>query len=427
MKIVNLSVSNIKRIKAIQIKPDGNIIQITGRNAQGKSSLLDAIWWALKGKGAVQSDPIRHGEDKASITMDLGEYVISRYFSTKGDGEYTTSLKVMAADGSLLASPQSVIDALYGNLSFDPLNFMKMRPKEQMQYLKEFVEGIDFDAIDIAHRIDYDERQDINRDEKKAIINAEAIFIPDGFNEERVEVDKLFTEIREADAHNASIATRQSNRETLAGAIATKEQLAEDKAKQVADLRVRASELDNEVHHLLSEITGDKERLANADVLPEEIDVAEIQERMDNAKTINDTVDLVEKRAELFKEAEELKTKSDALTKSIDNRKAETKKAIKAIDMPVDGLDFGEDCILYNDVPFNQASDAEQLTVSIQMGMAMNPDLRVLRVRDGSLLDKASMELLTEMADTHDYQFWVERVSDDDSVGIVIEDGSVKK
>ncbi len=47
MKIVQLQAENVKRLKAVEISPEGHIVEITGRNGQGKSSVLDAIWWAL--------------------------------------------------------------------------------------------------------------------------------------------------------------------------------------------------------------------------------------------------------------------------------------------------------------------------------------------------------------------------------------------
>ncbi len=43
MKIIKLQSENIKKLKAIEIKPDSNLIQITGANAQGKTSVLDSI------------------------------------------------------------------------------------------------------------------------------------------------------------------------------------------------------------------------------------------------------------------------------------------------------------------------------------------------------------------------------------------------
>jgi len=78
-------------------------------------------------------------------------------------------------------------------------------------------------------------------------------------------------------------------------------------------------------------------------------------------------------------------------------------------------------------VPFSQASSAEQLRVSVAMGLAMNPTLRVVLIRDGSLLDSASMQLIAEEAAKNKAQVWVERVSEDGAgCTVVIEDGMVQ-
>ena len=81
MKILSFEAENIKRLVAAEITPDGNMVQITGRNAAGKSSVLDAIWWALAGTRSHQPEPIRRGEDKAHVQLDLGEFVVRREFA----------------------------------------------------------------------------------------------------------------------------------------------------------------------------------------------------------------------------------------------------------------------------------------------------------------------------------------------------------
>ena len=79
MKIVELQAENVKRLKAVEITPDGTMQVIGGRNAQGKSSVLDAIWLALGGGKASKETPlpIRDGEDKASVRLDLGDLVVT--------------------------------------------------------------------------------------------------------------------------------------------------------------------------------------------------------------------------------------------------------------------------------------------------------------------------------------------------------------
>ena len=106
---------------------------------------------------------------------------------------------------------------------------------------------------------------------------------------------------------------------------------------------------------------------------------------------------------------------------------AEKLKQIKDAKYPLQGLsvsDSGD--VLLEGLPFEQAASAEQLRASVAIGLALNPKLRVLLIRDGSLLDEDSLALLCKMAEDADAQVWLERVGTDGDVSVVIEDGMVK-
>ena len=94
--------------------------------------------------------------------------------------------------------------------------------------------------------------------------------------------------------------------------------------------------------------------------------------------------------------------------------------------MPVPGLGFDDTGVTLAGLPFNQTGQAEQIGASAAIAAALNPKLRVMLIRDGSLLDRHSLAILAEMAEAHDMQVWLERVTDGQPVGIVIEDGEIK-
>ena len=89
MKIVQLRAENVKRLIAVEITPEGNVIEITGKNGAGKTSVLDSIWWALAGNRTHQAVPVRQGETEAVISLDLGDIKVRREFSVRKpkDGE----------------------------------------------------------------------------------------------------------------------------------------------------------------------------------------------------------------------------------------------------------------------------------------------------------------------------------------------------
>ena len=78
MKIVKLNAENVKKLVAVEITPSGEIVTISGKNGAGKTSVLDSIWWALAGTSNIQAQPIRKGQNKARIRLDMGELIVER-------------------------------------------------------------------------------------------------------------------------------------------------------------------------------------------------------------------------------------------------------------------------------------------------------------------------------------------------------------
>ena len=146
------------------------------------------------------------------------------------------------------------------------------------------------------------------------------------------------------------------------------------------------------------------------------------------SEATNDQVRKRHGRDDLNNQAVAVEAESQALTDKMAARKSEIQKEIEKSDMPVPGLTLGDGTVTLDGVPFDQASDAEQLRTSCAIAMRGNPKLRVLRVRDGSLLDEESLKLLLQdMAVSEDFQLWIERVDTSGKVGVVIEDGKVKE
>ena len=93
--------------------------------------------------------------------------------------------------------------------------------------------------------------------------------------------------------------------------------------------------------------------------------------------------------------------------------------------MPLEGLSFNEDGLVLNGIPFEQASDSQQLRASVALGMALNPELRVMLINQGSELDQRSLTELVDIAEELDCQVWVVRVSKGAECSVIIEDGSI--
>jgi hypothetical protein len=105
---------------------------------------------------------------------------------------------------------------------------------------------------------------------------------------------------------------------------------------------------------------------------------------------------------------------------------SEKRKKITEAAYPIPGLMFDTaGGVVLNGIPFEQCSSAEQLRVSVAIGLALNPKLKVLLIRDGSLLDDDSLREIQAIAEKADAQIWMERVGVDGQTSVVIEDGKI--
>lgn len=405
-RIVRLKADNFKRLKAVDITPDGNLVVISGRNRQGKTSVLDAITAALGGVSTKNlPKPIRDGAGSAEIILETEELTITRRFTPSG-----STLTVTGKDGLKIPKGQDRLNGLLGRLSLDPLAFTQLDDKQQLKTLLDLVE-LPFDPAELDQERGalYDHRTELSRDLKKLNAQADAFDLPADCPAEEVSVSQLLAEYQTAQNQHAY--QRDLEYAYEAG-----------KAK-VKDLDEMIATLQQEREAAIESAERARVELLGAAELP---DLAAVQSRMNNAETINAQARqhkqlraIVDQGIDLAEDIHELNAKIEA----IDQRKRDGLAAAKFPGgLP---LGFDETGVLLNGVPFKQASGAEQLRASLAMAIALNPELRVIRIADGSLLDSEGLRLVADMAEQNDYQVWLEVVSDDGEFGICIEDGEV--
>lgn len=409
MKIVQLTAENVKKLKVVDITPAEDLVQITGKNGSGKSSVLDSIWWALGGTSNIQSQPIRQGAESARIRLNLGEIIVTRRFSDKG-----STLTVENGEGAKYSSPQKMLDELIGELSFDPLAFSNMDPKKQYDELKRIAKiEIDLDAIDAANKSDYEKRTAFNRDAKNYEVQAQGIAVQIADDAQPVDTTSLMNEMQRAADHNSEIDVRTERRSQVAEGIRTM------KGKEAA--------LTAELAKLQTQIAEDEIRLANAEPLPAKIDVAQLRAQIDQAESVKAEIQKRDNKKQYIAKAKQAQDEAEKLTRLMKAREDQKAIALQNAQMPIPNLGLNEGKVVLNGIPFEQSSSAEQLRTSVAIAMAANPKLRVIRIKDGSLLDDDGLRMIAEMARDKDYQVWIERVDSSGKIGIVMEDGSVKQ
>lgn len=121
------------------------------------------------------------------------------------------------------------------------------------------------------------------------------------------------------------------------------------------------------------------------------------------------------------------KVVANAVTKRIQEIDAEKLKKVSEIKYPIEGLSISDaGTVTFEGLPLAQASQAAQMRISVAIAAAMNPKLRVMLIRDGSLVDEEGLTLLEGLAKEFDLQIWIERVGKKDKCAVIIENGQVE-
>lgn len=410
MKITRLEIFDFKKIVAVDIRPDGSTVTISGGNGAGKSSCLDAIEAALGGTRRSPAEPIRQGQKKARVVVETEELVVTRTFTAKG-----SQLEVKAKDGSTYASPQAMLDALVGPVSFDPISFARQEAKEQAATLRALV-GLDFTKEDGERLVKFNERTDVGRELRRLHGAVDKMpEAPPGTPDAEVVMSEIVSEIDKRQRENASNAAKRATLDAMRreGVVL---------ARSVDDAKEKLAQLEAALAGLRE--TGVALR-AEVDQLIDQ-DVGELRGRMANAEAVNAAVRLKATRANLCAEIDALTDKSEALTKYIEQIDEVKASAAASAKYPIPGLAVTDAGVQLDGVPFEQASQAQKLRASIAIGLALNPKLRVLLVRDAAVLDEASTAMVASMAEEAGAQVWLEKiVHDGGGMSVVIEDGHV--
>jgi AAA domain len=424
LKIFAFGAENIKRLKVVQIHPKQNMVQISGENESGKSSVLDSIEWGLCGTSSLTSAPIRQGEKTGKIQIHLKgdldkEYKITRFFNASGN-----KLQIEGKDREMFKSPQTLLDSLMGKISFDPLTFIRMDPKKQLETLRSLVTvDVDIDAIDAAHKADYEDRRVTGRDIDSLKARLAALpATPEYLPAEPIDTEEITTRLQQVSDHNNGVHERNRAKAKLEEMLVGDAANVAHREKAIKEAEELIVQLRREIETYAKVSAATREQIAGF-VIPELMDAATIGQELNQANATNAAIEKRKHREAVAGDLEDAEKEYAELDTRIVARQKERTEAIARAKMPVEDLGFGEGEVLYKDLPFSQASNAVQIRVSVALAMASNPTIRVLRIKDGSLLDRKSMEILTEMAEANNYQVWVERVESSGAVGVVMVDG----
>lgn len=405
VKILCFSAGNFKALKAFycEPKPEGLTV-IGGGNGAGKSSCLDALAFAVGGARYRPSNPKRDGAiGDTSLHVDLSNGIT---VERKGKN---LSLTVTDRDGA--RHGQELLDAFISNIAIDLPKFYNASSKEKAHMILDTL-GIEEKLAELAksEKEKYDTRTVVGREADRKQKAAEDMPWHEDAPEEPVSVSDLIKKQQEILSRNGIRAEHRRNLESY-------------KAK-VADIDSRLKALLGEKFELLDKINDVQCAVSNDG---EEESTAELEAQIADFEETNRKVAENAERTRRMEEADALNDQKDALTKEIEEVRAERLALLKDADFPLDGLsvnDAGE--LVYNGQPWDCMSGSQQLIVSCAIASRVNPSCRFVLMDKLEQLDLDTLKEFDAWLRTQDLQCIATRVSTGGECTLVIEDGEVK-
>lgn len=431
-QIVSLEVSNFKAVEYVRLEPDfDELTTIGGGNRQGKTSTIDAIEALFGGKPAIPNEPIRKGARRMKIRGQLGseQQVVELTVEVEVDAKGGHKLNVFGANGEPIKRPQESLKKLFSSISFDPLDFARAEPPKQDKILKALL-GLDFSDIEQKREVAYKNRTAVNAsvDALEARLNAMRHHADAPAREESVA--ELIAELdrkKQTNEHHKTLQEALLRAEGKVQAcrdeIGVHEAAIEDLERRLSEARDRlvVAKVDLET----AQAAAGEAAQAFEQHSPE--DDTDVRARLASLDEQNRKVRENTARAELAKELEQAKAKAEALNDAIADCDAEQAARIAAAEFPVPGLGFDESGVTFKGVPFAQSSHSDRITVSIAIGAALNPRLRVLLLRDGEKVGSEDLATIRRIAKEQHYQVFMEKFTETgEGCTVVLEGGRVK-
>lgn len=402
VKITALEAENVKRIRAVEIEPnESGLTVIGGRNAQGKTSVLDAIMWALGGDRYKPDNPNRDGAaGNAKIRIELSNGIVVERKGKNG------SLSVIDENGRI--GGQRLLNEFVSQLALDLPKFMSGSDKEKADALLKTL-GIDdrlaeFDqAIADAERT----RTEVGRDARRMRAHADSLpwhkDVPD--HEESLE-DLLAEQARIVE-----------NNSTIDKLKAHEDALSFDIGKMERDIKA--------LEKRLSDANEDMRRTTESLKSMEYEDAGMVRERIQALDATNRKVRANEDKTVADNEAKEAESEYKSLTDKVEGLRRDRMELLEGAEMPLDGIGIEGGMLTYGGQAWSDMSGAEQLKVATAIVRATKPECGFVLVDGLEQMDVSTLREFGEWAAENGLQIIGTRVSEGSECTVIIEDGMV--
>lgn len=409
VKINKLEIENVKRVKAVTIEPTSNGLTILGgNNNQGKTSVLDAIAWALGGNKYKPSKPARDGSmNPPTLRLELSNGLIVERKGKNSD------LKVTDPSGQ--KAGQQLLDSFVEELALNLPKFIESSAKDKANTLLQIIGvGEKLWELDRKEEQLYNERRTIGQiaDQKKKYA-AEQPQYPEAPNE-LVSIADLIHEQQEILARNGENAKKRQNRENIVNSL----HLSEARLKQLKE-QLAQEEATHE--SLMSDYIAANKSIE--DLADESTD--EIENSIANIEEINRKV-----RANLDKEkaeedAKQYSSQYNNLSKQIQDVRDERTSLLDSADLPLPGLSVEDGELVFEGQKWDNMSGSQQLRVSTAIVRKLKPECGFVLLDKLEQMDIPTLTEFGKWLESEGLQAIATRVSSGEECQIIIEDGYV--
>ena len=409
MKINSLQIENVKRIKAVKIEPTANgLTVIGGKNNQGKTSVLDAIAWALGGERFRPSDPQRDGSvlpPNLHIVMDNG-LVVDR----KGKN---STLTVTDPRGN--KAGQSLLNEFVETLALDLPKFMEASGKEKANTLLKILGvGEQLEELERQESSIYNERLTIGRiaDQKEKYAK-EQIYYADA-PKDLISPSDLIQEQQEILARNAQRQQWKKDYENILNEIDIMTQKTEEYERVAREGREKIRELE--------------EKLKAAAKSPRELQMEsteELEASIANVEEINRKVRANLDKGKAEDDAKMYRDQYSELTDQLTQVRLKKVELLKSARLPLPGLSVEDGELTYQGQKWDNMSGSQRLMVSTAIVRQLNPKCGFVLLDKLEQMDVDTLQEFGLWLEQEGLQAIATRVSTGDECSIIIEDGMV--
>lgn len=400
VKITQLEAENVKRVKAVQLTPaESGLTVIGGRNNQGKTSVLDAVMWALGGDRLKPSKAERAG----SMVPPRLRVELSNGIVVERSGK-NSSLKVTDSSGQ--KAGQTLLNTFVEQLALDMPKFMESSSKDKALTLLRVI-GLEDEirALDQEETKLYDDRRAAGRlaDQKDKYAKE----LPE-YTDAPAEPVSASELIQRQQAIMAKNAENLSKRQRAAQLEAERDRL----GKELGLLEERYKALCADCE------TAAKDAL---DLLDESTEALEADIRRIDA--INEKVRTNQKKRQAMDEADKLWEEHAVLTEKLEKVREEKRQLLQNADLPLPGLSVEGWELTYEGKPWDCMSGSDQLKVSTAIVRALNPECGFVLLDKLEQMDLDSLREFGAWMEQEGLQGIATRVSTGSECSIIIEDG----